>query len=126
MVDTDGPNCPKLQFLGWHVADASACSTGVQQGSSKRIGGRNSRRKEALRRLQVCARLDIESSPMQLWVCSAIFRFKAAGLPMTLEHSRQVDRMIPLRMVLRTKYGTLGCRFTGFPSRIIQIRATTS
>jgi hypothetical protein len=126
MVDTDGPQLSQSSVCRLGLRRVLVYVLQVQQGSSKRIGGRNSRRKEALLRLQACERLDIESSPMQLWVCSAIFRFEAAGLPMTLEHSRQVDRMIPLRMVLRTKYGTLGCRFTGFPSRIIQIRATTS
>ena len=63
---------------------------------------------------------------MQLWDCSAIFRFEGVGLPMTLEHSRQVDRMIPLQVVLRTKYSTLVCRFTQASSRIIQIGLSTS
>jgi hypothetical protein len=103
MVDaghSNSPTVPLFGFSGWHVPHAGTCITGVQQGSSERNGGRNSRRKEALRRLQACVRVDIDSSPMQLWDCSAIFRFEAVGLPMTLEHSRQVDRMIPLRMVL--------------------------
>ena len=113
MIDTDGPpTVPIFSFQAGLVSDAGACLTGVQQGSSKRTGRAKQPAEEAFLRLQACMHLDIESSPMQLWVCSAIFRFAAVGLPMTLAHSRQVDKIIPLRMVLRTKYGTLVCKFT--------------
>jgi hypothetical protein len=83
-----------------------ACSQAI----ASELRGRE-RPVERGRSLQAGVRLEIENSPKHKWDCSAIFRFVAVGLPTTFAHSRQVDRMIPLQMVLRTKCGTLGGGF---------------
>jgi hypothetical protein len=73
-----------------------ACSEGIPHKNSAGTADR----KRFSRMLQSCARLDIENSPMHMWDRSAIVRIAGAGLPTTFAHSMQVDRMIPLQMVL--------------------------